>query len=100
MSEIISFRVDDKIKKDLSELETKWQTDRSEIIRRLLVEGIKEWKIQNSLEEISSNKISIGKAAEKCGISIWELLDIIKRKNIDWVGYSDEDLKKDLEILE
>lgn len=95
-----SVRLGKVMQRDLSKVEKKWQTDRSEAIRRLLAVAIKEWKIQNALGEIAAHKISVGKAAEDCDISIWEMLDIIKEKNIDWTGYSDEDLKKDLEALE
>src|SRR3989344_8157158 len=99
MASTISFRLEESLQKDLSKLERKWQTDRSEVIRRLLAGAIKEWKIQNALGEIGSHKISVGKAAEEFEISIWEMFDIIKEKNIDWTGYSEEDLKRDLEVL-
>ena len=99
MESTISVRVGKPILRDLKEIEKKWQTDRSEAIRRLLVEAIKEIKIKNALENINLHKISIGKAAEECGVSVWEILDLVKEKNIDWTGYSKEDLEKDLRML-
>ena len=95
----ISFRIDKTTQEDLKKVKQKWKTDRSEIIRRLLTQAIKEWKIQNALESLSRHEISLSKAAEECGITIWEILDIIKEKNIDWTGYSKEDLEKDLKEL-
>ncbi|HEC40571.1 MAG TPA: hypothetical protein ENI29_20175 [bacterium] len=35
-----------------------------------------------ALKEYLDNKISLGKAAENAGISIWEMLDELKRRNI------------------
>ena len=35
-----------------------------------------------ALKEYLSNKISLGKAAENAGISIWEMLDELKSRNI------------------
>jgi|SRR3989344_6189712 len=99
MTDTISVRFGKDIQKDLSKIEKKWSADRSEVIRRLLVAAIKNWKIDNFLSEIREHKISVGKAAEECGISIWEMLEILKDKNIDWVGYDEEDLKRDLSIL-
>lgn len=96
----ISVRMDDSVIDDLSKVEKKWQTDRSEVIRRLLVKSVQEWKIENALEEIRLHKKSIGKAAEECGLSKWEMLDLIKQKNIDWINYTKEDLKKDISKLE
>ena len=99
MTDTISVRFDKEIQRDLSKIEKKWSADRSEVIRRLLVAAIKNWKIDNFLSEIREHKISVGKAAEECEISIWEMLEILKDKNIDWVGYDEEDLKRDLSIL-
>ena len=100
MTDTISVRFDKDIQRDLSRIEKTWRADRSEVIRRLLAVAIKNWKIDNFLSEIREHKISVGKAAEECGISIWEMLEILKDKNIDWVGYNEEDLKRDLSILE
>ena len=60
---------------------------------------LKEWRIQNALEQLTAHKISLGKAAEEAGISIWEMLDIVKEKKIDWIGLTPEDIEKDLEII-
>ena len=100
MKETVSVRLGKELENDLSSVEKKWHIDRSEVIRRLLAKALKEWKIQNTIEEIATHKISLGKAAEECSLSIWELLEILKEKNIDWVGYNEEDLKKDLKALE
>ena len=100
MADTISVRFDKNLRSDILRIERKWKTDRSEVVRRLLSEAIKSWKLENCLSEIREHRMSIGKAAEDCGISIWEMLEILKDKNIDWVGYNEEDLKRDLSILE
>lgn len=93
----ISVRLQKPILRDLSEVENQLQTDRSEVIRRLLIRAIQEWKIENALNDIKNHKISVGKAAEECGLSLWEMLDLVK--DIDWTGYSKADLKKDISLL-
>lgn len=99
MADTISVRLGTDLQKALSKVEAKWKSDRSEVIRRLLDEAIKNWKIQNAIEEINYGKISVGKAAEECQVSIWKILEILKEKNVDWTGYGEEDLKNDLKIL-
>ncbi len=100
MESTVSVRLRKSLLKDLVNVEKEWQIDRSEVIRRLLAASIKEWKIQSALEKLLLHKISVGKAAEESGVSIGEMLNRIKEKNIDWTNYSEEDLEKDLEILE
>ena len=100
MATTISVRLDKSLLKDLSAIEKNWQADRSEAIRRLLAKAVSSWKIQNALQELREHKISMGKAAEQCGISVWEMLDLVKENSVNWTGYSEEDLKRDLKVLE
>ena len=99
MATTISVRLDKAILSDLAKVEQEWQSDRSEAVRRLLSSSIKEWKIENTLTKLSQHKISIGKAAEECKITIWELLDLVRERNADWTGYSEEDIERDLKVL-
>ncbi len=99
METTVSVRLGKNFLKDLEIVENKWQADRSEVIRRLLASAVKEWKIQNALENIAAHKTSIGKAAEEINLSIADLIYLIKEKNIDWTDYSDDDLKKDISRL-
>ncbi len=100
MTTTISVRLDKEVLRDLTKVERKWQADRSEAIRRLLVHSIEEWKITTALQDIRERKISIGKAAEECGLSLWRLLDLLQEKNVDWTGYSAGDVERDLRLLE
>lgn len=100
METTISVRINKQVLKELSSIEKNLHIDRSETIRRLLADAIQKWKIENALKEISQHKISIGKAAKECNISLWEMLNLAKEKNIDWTGYSKEDLDRDLKLLQ
>lgn len=100
MAKTISVRLDRLLLKELSVIEKNWQADRSEAIRRLLAKAVSSWKIQNALEKLREHKISMGKAAEECSISLWEMIDIVKEKGIDWTAYSKEDLERDIKVLE
>ncbi len=99
MSTTISVRLDRELLKSLSIIEKNWQADRSEAIRRLLAKAVSSWKIQNALEKLREHKISIGKAAEECSVSVWEMIGLAKQSDINWTGYSKEDLEKDIKAL-
>ncbi len=100
MATTISVRLDNDLLRDLNKVEKSWQTDRSESIRRLLAEAVQSWKINDVLDKLRQHKISIGKASKECDVSLWEMLDLIRKNNIDWTEYSKEDLEKDLNALE
>ena len=99
MTDTISVRFSKELQRDIAKIERKWQTDRSEVIRRLIIQAVKEWKLKNVVEEIRQHNLSIGKAAEECGVPISKMIDILKENSVDWTGYSKEDLERDLKIL-
>lgn len=99
MASTISVRLGKDVLKDLAKVEKKWQADRSEAIRRLLAQSIKEWKVKNVLEELKERKITISGAAKKAEVSLWSMIDLAKQEKIDWIEYNKEDLERDLKLL-
>lgn len=45
-------------------------------------EIFKFMKLEFALKEYLNDKVSLGKAADIAGISIWEMLDELKKRNI------------------
>ncbi len=44
--------------------------------------GAKQYKLEKAIKQYQEGKISIGKAAENAGISLWEIMDELKERNI------------------
>lgn len=99
MAETISVRLEDETIEELEEIKKQYKTAMSEVLRKILEIGIKELKTQMALELLREDKISVGKASEIAGITIYEMLERIKQNDISY-GYSLEDLKSDLKELE
>lgn len=51
-----------------------------------------------ALELFREKKISLGKASEIAGLSVWEMMSLLREKKIP-LNYSEKDLEKDLDIL-
>ncbi len=92
---VITTRIEDRYFKDLKEIEKEEQTERAEIMRKLLAFAIKEWKTKKALELLKRHKITIRKAAALADTSYAEMLDLASKADID-IGYSIKELKKDL----
>lgn len=99
MAKLVTTRLPDDFVNKLKEISEKENLDTSAVIRRLLAGAIKEWKMKMVFEKLEAHEISIGKAAEEIGISVWGMVDLIKKYNIKWPGYSKEDLEDDLETI-
>lgn len=78
----ITIMMPDDLKKEIDNLKTLYNEEQSSLIRRLLKKSINEEKIEIAVKMYIDEKISLGKAAELAGISIWEMLDELKRRNI------------------
>jgi predicted HTH domain antitoxin len=92
----ITTRVDDWIAKLIDEIARREGMDRSTVMRRFLLKGIREWRIERALKEYEEGKITLWQAAEKCNLPLWEMIDEVKKRIIH-VPYTLEDLKEDIE---
>ncbi|MBI5254070.1 MAG: UPF0175 family protein [Euryarchaeota archaeon] len=90
---VITARIADEHFKDLKIIEKEEQADRAEVIRRLLDDAIKRWKIKKALDLLREHKVTLRKAASVAGISYIEILDLASKHKID-IGYSLEELER------
>ena len=100
MSKTLSVRLEMQELEELNTVSEEWKTGRSEAVRRLLAEALKKWKNEKALRELQEHKISIGLAAKKASLNLWEMLDLARQKNINWTGYNKEDLEKDFKAMD
>ena len=94
MGVTITTRVSEEIEKEIRSISEREQLDRSTVVRRLLMEGIKDWKIKYALEEYSEGRVTIWRAARMAGISLRQMLDIAAKKGIPF-QYTMKDLRED-----
>lgn len=92
----ISVRLDKDTLKEVEFLTKEYKTDKSEVVRRILDKGLKQAKLEKALELLRQHKISVGKAAKLAGVTIYEMVELCKKNEIH-VGYTKEDLMRDLE---
>jgi len=79
---VTTVRLDDSLMDELNSFAKKEHVDRSTVLKRALEMGLKEIKLEDALKAYQKGKISAWKTAELAGISLWEFLDILKRRDI------------------
>jgi len=94
----VTTRVEEELAKIIDEVAKKEGMDRSTVIRRFLLRAVKEWLIEKALEDYELGKITLWQAATQSGLSIWEIITEIKKKEIH-VPYTIEELQEDLKGL-
>ncbi len=98
MPTTITTRVEDDIVRDIDSVAKQEAIDRSAVIRRFLLASVKEWKIQHSLDHYQGGKMTLWRAAQKSGISLWEMIEEVKKRRLH-VPYGIEELQQDIEGL-
>jgi len=92
---VVTVRVPDDVLEKIEEIAKKEGRERSEVIRELIRIGLRDKLIEEALRMYKEGKVSMWKAAKIAGLSLWELIEILKEKGIE-IQYSIRDLEEDL----
>jgi len=91
----ISARVPKEIYDDLELFVKTEQTDKSTATRKLLERGLSDWKREKALALLAEGKVTVWKAASIAGVSVWEMVDLIKERRVT-LPIRAEDILSDL----
>lgn len=94
MGQGVIARVPEEVKKDIELFAKIEHTDKSDIIRKLLVNAIKQKRLEYALQEYAKRSASLGKAAELAKIPLSDFIIIAAKRQIP-LNYSAESLEKD-----
>lgn len=82
MGDKISIILPDDLKEEIDKLKELYKEEQSSYIRKLLWKSVAQEKLNYAINQYLEEKISLGKASEIAGISIWEMLDELYKRNI------------------
>lgn len=94
----VTTRISEDDEEVLSELEEEMSADRSEVLRRLIRQGLADWRKERALDALRDHEMTLRKAAELADVPYIEMLSLAAEEGID-VGYTAEDLECDLERI-
>lgn len=80
----LAARVSKEISDLIAEISAEEKLDRSSVVRRLLDVGVREWRIQNALERYRQGSVTLPRAAELAGVSIYEMIAILEERKIPY----------------
>ncbi|MCD6491453.1 MAG: UPF0175 family protein [Candidatus Njordarchaeia archaeon] len=98
MSSIVTSRIPKELLEKIMLLAKEAKVDRSTIIRKILERGLREELIEYAIRKIQSGELTLWKAAELINISLWDLIDEIRKRKV--ILYDIEDALNDLEAIE
>ena len=93
----ISTRVPDDLEAELEAYLENEKLDRSTAVRKLLSEGLEDWRRERALESLAAGEITFSKAADYAEMSVWDFAQLAREHDITWVG--SDHLGDDVEAL-
>lgn len=94
----IATRIDENLLAQIKEIEEETKADRAEVIRRLLDEGAKQHRLKKAVVLLRDGRVTVSRAAEIAGVSIWDIVEVMRVKKIP-IPYTGDDLRKSLELV-
>ena len=94
-STTISARVDSEEAALIESLAAEQGCDRSTLIKSLLKRGIRALRLEKAVASYSAEEMTLSRAAEAAGISIWDFLALMPAKRLD-LHYDVVEFEEDL----
>lgn len=94
----VTTRIPEEDEELLAELEAELTADRSEVLRRLIRQGLEDWRKERALERLRDHEVTLRRAAEIADLTYVEMLSLAGEEGID-VGYTTDDLERDLDRI-
>jgi predicted HTH domain antitoxin len=93
--QMVGTRLPTTLVRDLEAIEEVEQSDRSTTVRKLLYRAIRDWKLDHYSRLYGEGKLTLARAAREAEISLWEMMDYVRKKKIS-AQYELDDLQRDL----
>ncbi len=79
---MINTELDEKSIKELEENAESLSLDTSSLIKKLIIDGIKQLRIKKMITLYDAGELSLGQLAEKLELTIYELLVLLKNERV------------------
>ena len=97
MSKTISTRIDDEDAEKLEKIAKKENIDRSALVRKFILQKLKEYDIKQMTELYQKGIVSLQEAASQANVSLYEIMEYVQRENIQPPDQSKEEIIAEIE---
>jgi len=94
----LNIRVPLEMMAEIEEIARQEDLGKTDVARRLLHDGIKHWKLEYALKLYREGRVSKARAAEMAGVSIYEIVDLVRERSIP-LQYSLEEAMEDIKTM-
>lgn len=96
MSKTVSSRLEDEEIEQLNQIASEESIDRSTLIRKFLLQQIKEYKMKKVSEFYRKGLMSLQEAATQADVSLYNMMDYVQKEKIFPPSQSEEEIMQDI----
>ena len=96
-TQILSTRIDEIYAREIQQMAREEGLDKSSFLKKIIISGLKDYKLEHSLALYNKNRITLSRASELAEISIHEFISLMPDHNME-IHYSSDDFRNDLEL--
>jgi predicted HTH domain antitoxin len=79
----VTARISEDLYEAIERLRDEERLDRSTAVAQLLERGVEDWRIDTAIRRYRDGDVSLGRAAEIAGVSLWRYLDILEDRRVE-----------------
>jgi len=98
VSKPLGARVPEEIEQHLAEFMRLEGVDKSTAVRKILERGISEWRRERALKLLGEGKVTFARAAELADISLWELVELVRERKVEWVHLTPREIEREFKL--
>ena len=92
----LSTRVSREIEKEIRDVMDYVGVEKAQAVRMILEIGISEWRKKTALDLLRDGKVTMAKAAKLAKLDIWDFVDLVRDRKIEWVKFPVGELQEDM----
>ncbi len=97
-SETITTRLPEDLVEQLEEVSKAEHAGKSEVLRKMLADGLQQWRVRRALDLYQQGIFSFGQAARFAQVSVWKFPDLLKVRQVH-LQFDLEELQQEFRSL-
>ena len=97
MSKTIITKIDDEDAKKLEKIAEKENMDSSALVRKFILQKLKEYELKQMTEFYRKGIVSLQEAASQANVSLYEVMEYVQKENIHPPDQSREEILDEIE---
>lgn len=101
MSKVVqlNIRITDELAEEIEYISQQEALHKSDIARKWLIEGLRRWKLDRAVSRYQMREITLARAAEEAGLSMYEMMDELQKRGIALDRTTPEDARAEIKVL-